>query len=310
MSFTKVAIIGANGFIGKQLANVLSSDKSIHLQLFGRSEKNETLLNYTQIDLSNKQQVIENFKETEIVYYLASSTIPATCWDNPTLDIESNLLPFVNFVEIAVKLKLKKIVFISSAGTVYGTSDKKLSEESDKKPFSPYGIIKLAIENYLNYFKVKYNLNYDVFRVTNVYGIGQNTSKGLGIINTFLEKIISEKLITIYGNGEAIRNYILVDDVANILKESVYKNTNNSAVYNLASDDSLSINQLVEIIKKVVNDEFKIIYKETRQSDNPAIDIDNSKIKKAYPGFKFTPIESGVKSTYIHLKEKEALRNR
>lgn len=307
MSLKKVAIIGANGFIGKHLTRSLINKKNLDITLFGRNETCEfsNQLPYHQLDLKDTKYIARYFKDTELVYYLASDSIPSSSWENPKFELEQNLSPFINFLECTCKLGLKKIVFVSSAGTIYGSSNEKLTEESDKKPFSPYGITKLAMENYLNYFEAKFGLKYDIFRVSNVYGIGQDTSKGLGIINTFLEKIISENSITIYGDGNNIRNFIYVTDVAELLKLSTSNEINESHIFNLASDDTLSINELIDFIKSIGVTNFKINYQETRQSDNPAILVDNTKIKKTYKDFKFTPISEGLSKTYTYLKEKQ-----
>lgn len=311
MSFTNIAIIGSNGFIGKQLTAVLAEQSDLKISLFGRSDPEEFVghLPYYKIDLNNTNEIETYFKEIELVYYLASESIPSSSWDDPKFDVEKNLLPFINFLNCTSKLRLKKIVFVSSAGTIYGPSTKKLNEDSDKKPFSPYGITKLAMENYLNYFEARYKIKHDIFRVSNVYGIGQNTSKGLGIINTFLEKIITENEVIIYGDGEIIRNYIYVNDVATLLSFSVSESPNQSHIFNLASDDNLSINNLVSIVETVVNEKFTKNYMETRQSDNPAISLDNSKIKAAFPNYRFTNIELGIENTYYYLKKKHNVKN-
>ena len=311
MSFTNIAIIGANGFIGKQLTEVLAEQANLKISLFGRNDSKEFAGNlpYYKFDLNNTQQIETYFKEIELVYYLASEAIPSSSRDDPKFDVEKNLLPFINFLNCTSKLKLKKIVFVSSAGTIYGPSTEKLTEESDKKPFSPYGITKLAMENYLNYFEARYHVYHDVFRVSNVYGIGQNTSKGLGIINTFLEKIITENSVLIYGNGEIVRNYIYVNDVAKLLSFSVTENSNESHIFNLASNDNLSINSLVNIVESIVKEKFTKNYKEIRQSDNPAISLDNSKIKAAFPNYKFSSIEEGIEGTYDYLKKKHSVKN-
>lgn len=311
MSFTNIAIIGSNGFIGKQLTTVLSENPALKITLFGRSDINQYngTHPYYKFDLSNTQQIESYFKEVDLVYYLASESIPSSSWDDPKFDVEKNLLPFINFLNCTSKLSLKKIVFVSSAGTIYGPSTEKLHEDSDKKPFSPYGITKLAMENYLNYFEARYQVRHDVFRVSNVYGIGQDTSKGLGIINTFLEKIISDNSVLIYGNGEIIRNYIYVNDVAKLLSLSVTANPNQSNIFNLASNDNLSINDLVKVIETIVKEKFTKNYKETRQSDNPAISLDNTKIKAAYPQFKFSSIQEGIESTYNFLKQNSRVKN-
>ncbi|MES2836966.1 MAG: NAD-dependent epimerase/dehydratase family protein [Bacteroidota bacterium] len=305
MKYTNIAIIGANGFIGKHLIEELKKNAELKLNLFGKSTSSEfsNLFPYHQIDLNNTEQLKVSFKEIDLIYYLASESIPSSSWNNPAFEIEKNLLPFVNFLECVCKLKLKKIVFVSSGGTIYGNSNKKLTEESDKKPFSPYGIIKLAMENYLTYFEVKYKLQHDIFRVSNVYGKGQNTSKGLGIVNTFLEKIISEKKINIFGDGSTIRDYVYVEDVAKLLSLSIHSATNKSSIYNLSSNNALSINELVTITKKIIPETFEVVYTETRQSDNPSIMLDNSKILADFPDFNFTEIEDGIYKTYTSLLE-------
>jgi UDP-glucose 4-epimerase len=307
---TNVAILGANGFIGRHLTKALMQNTQLKISLFGRSASSDLKdrLPYHQLDLNSHHQIEKYFKDTEIVFYLASDSIPSSSWNDPKFEVEKNLLPFINFLNNGAQHKLKKVVFVSSAGTIYGPSKEKLTEESDKKPFSPYGITKLAMENYLNYFEARHGIKHDIFRVSNVYGIGQDTSKGLGIINTFLEKIISEHAVTIYGNGENIRNYISVCDVAKLLSLSVNSNEN-SNIFNLASDDNISINDLVKVIKSIVKEDFTINYKETRQSDNPAISLDNSKLKSVYKDFKFIALGEGIDQTYKHIKEQIGVKN-
>ena len=283
MEYNKVAIIGSNGFIGVHLTNILLQSPGIQLFLFGKSDVSAfgDTVPYTKIDLTNSLQINTCFADIDLVYYLASETIPSTSWDNPLIEIEKNLLPFLNFMEQIVKHKVKKVVFISSAGTIYGPTHLSVTETSYTNPFSPYGINKLTMEHYLNYYKVRHNLAYDIYRVSNIYGDGQNTKKGIGIINTFLENILTANKVQIFGNGEHIRNYIYIKDLAVLL----------------------SINDLVKIIKGVVKEEFEVTYTPTRQSDNPAIYLDNSKMLNAYPDLKLTPIAEGIEKTYEFIKK-------
>lgn len=304
MSLLNVAVIGSNGFIGSHLTNYLLAQKNIQLTLFGRSKNSSSNSEapYHQINLMNNQSNTNYFKDIDLIYYLVSETIPANSWTNPLIDVEKNLIPFLTFAECISKLKVKKIVYLSSAGTVYGTTNQKVNEEFDKNPFSPYGITKLTIENFLRYYKTKYNINYDVYRISNVYGSGQDTSKGLGLINTLLEKIITENKITIFGEGNNLRNYVYVNDVAKLLSLSLNNPINTSEVYNLSSNDTLTINEIVELIRKVVIEKFTIQHIEKRESDNAAIDLDNSKLRNAMKGFHFTPIQQGILETYQFMK--------
>ena len=188
-----VAVIGANGFIGKHLVAKLSSLTDVNVFAFDISDTSafDENISYKKNDLSDVKKIASDFADIDLVYFLASATIPVSSWENPLIEIEKNLIPFINFANTVATLKVKKIAFLSSAGTVYGATKQKVSETSDKNPFSPYGITKLTMENFLLYFKTRYALNFDVYRVSNVYGEGQNTSKGLGLINTLLEKIIT-----------------------------------------------------------------------------------------------------------------------
>ena len=300
-----VAVIGANGFIGFHLINELCQVSNINVFLFGRAANKQTTVHvpYFQIDLMDTEQLKKQFTHIDVVYYLASATIPTTSWENPVIEFQNNLLPFVTFTDCVAKLGIKKIIFVSSAGTIYGPSKVKVTEDTDKQPFSPYGIIKLTIEHFLNYFKAKYNVSFDIYRVSNVYGEGQNTTKGLGIINTFIENVLSKNEIHIFGDGENLRNYVYVKDVAKLLSSSIQKDLSVSQTYYLSSNDTISINQLVAILKQEILESFTVNYENKRQSDNSFIDLDNSKIIKDHHSFQFTPIQLGIKATYEHIKK-------
>lgn len=300
-----VAVVGSNGFIGRVLTERLKDETNINLHLFGRGSQSVfgDELPYSPIQLLNQELLRTQFKNIDYVYYLISETIPASSWNSPLSEIEKNLRPFVHFCEAISDLSIKKIIFVSSAGTIYGPSTNKLSEEADKQPFSPYGITKLSMEYFLNYIDHKYNIKHDVFRVSNVYGEGQNTGKGLGIINTFIEKIITDGVIQIFGTGEITRNYIYVRDVAEYLACSVLIPADTSNVYNLSSDDTLKINEVVEVLRNVIPSPFSVHYSAARMSDNSAIELDNTKLKKSFPHLKMTSIENGIAKTFQEIKK-------
>jgi UDP-glucose 4-epimerase len=303
MNNLKVGILGANGFIGKALVNKLEKNTKVcELHLYSRSiyaSKYNNLATFLhQFELKNENNKIpESLFQVDILYYLLSDSIPASSWENPTDEVMRNLVPFLNLIEKLKEGKLKKIIFTSSAGTIYGPSLTKISEESHKHPFSPHGISKLTTEYFLDYFRIKYNIFYDIFRISNIYGPGQNTSKGLGLINTIIEKHNKGKEITIYGDGSAIRNYIYIKDVAEILSLALENEIDKSSILNLASSDNLSIKQILQIIEEIINEKIKIKYENSRTSDNPFILIDNSKLLNEYPTFATTPIEIGIQET-------------
>ena len=304
-----IAIIGSNGFIGSHLTNYISQNKENKIVLFGRNENSilNNNLPYYQLDSLNQDQFDLIFSNIDLVYYLASATIPSSSWENPAIEIEKNLLPFLNFTEKIAKLPVKKIVFVSSAGTIYGPSLQKVKENSDKNPFSPYGIVKLTIEHFLNYIKLKNGINFDIYRVSNVYGEGQKTSNGLGIINTFIENILTKHQVQIYGDGNNIRNYIYINDVVKFIANSIYSDIYQSNIFNVASNVTISVNNLVEILKNSIPLDFTVKYIEGRKSDNTIIEIDNSKILESNPNFEFTSIQNGIMQTYNFIKQNNTL---
>lgn len=304
MKKTNIAIIGAGGFIGKHLTEKLSLNKDVNLFLFGKNEVSafDSSFFYSKLPINNKEEIAKSFTQIDFIYYLASETIPATSWENPAMDIEKNLLPFIQFMEGIAHLSVKKVIFVSSGGTVYGATENKVNEHSFTNPFSPYGIIKLTIEHFLNYFHVKYGIPFDIYRVSNVYGEGQNTGKGIGLINTFIEKIISQKKIYIFGDGKNVRNYIYVKDLAQLMLTSLHTDATKCEIYNTSSNDTLTVDEIAAVLKNIIPEAFEIVYKSARQSDNSMIHLDNSKLVLANPNFKFTEIEECIFKIYQHIK--------
>lgn len=300
-----IAIIGSNGFIGSNLVKHFSQKAEHKLLLFGTSEKNTLSYpwKYYQISSLANDEVKEIFSSVDLVYYLASTSIPASSWDSPMFEIEHNLIPFLNFLENISKLGVKKVAFISSAGTIYGPSEVKVKEDFDKHPFSPYGIVKLSMEYFLNYYRIKNGLNYDIYRVSNVFGEGQNTNKGLGLINTFLESILLNKHVNVYGDGNHLRNYIYVNDVVRLIEHSAISDLKVSGEWNVASNNAYTINEIIDILKHIVSVKFEVNRWESRKSDNAKIDLDNTKLLNKYPEFFFTDFKEALLSTLQHVSK-------
>jgi UDP-glucose 4-epimerase len=310
MDKLNVAIFGANGFIGKHLiAKLVTNTKIKQLKLFSKNVlqfpdlKTQTNIHFKSIDIKLPETYRNEIKNIDVIYYLISESVPSSTWNNPHIEIENNLKPFLVLLNNLVHLNVKKIIFTSSAGTIYGPSEKITTEKSNTNPFSPHGITKLSMENFLEYYRVNHNLNYEIFRISNVYGENQNTEKGVGIINTLLENHLANRETTIFGSGKAIRNYIYVNDVATFLNEALSLPLTNSNCFNLASSDNITVNQLIKKTEKILDIKLKIKHINQRSSDNPNIKISNFKIKQAYSNIDFTPLETGIKNTFNHLNQ-------
>jgi len=302
----KVLILGCNSFIGKHLiAAALDNKDSILPTAFGRSfDAGFDKIRCVRGDFEDSAPLKEALKGQDVVYHLISQTIPSMTWNTPLSEIEKNLTPTLKFIELAAESGVKKICFASSGGTVYGLQQNLLTEESPTEPFSPHGIVKRATESFLQYARLRFHIAYDIYRISNVYGEGQDVNKGLGFINTALENIVNNRPVVVFGNGENTRDYIYVKDVANLLMLSTRKSLEDSDVYNISANHSVNLNELIALIKKVTQTDFGVQYVQERSSDNGKVFLDNSKIMSRFGETSLTSLEEGIKNTYAYLKKR------
>lgn len=276
MGSTRILVLGADGFIGRSLTVRLAENKSNQICAFGRfsADKSALIQDFEEhaniaiergdfLDTKTTEKLIAG---SDYVFHLISSTTPASTNGDPYADIKFNVLPSIDLFESCAKNNIKKVIFISSGGTVYGESNEELLyEDSATQPVSPYGIGKLTIENYLAYFKKKAGLNYIVYRVANPYGPQQITKRGQGVIPMFINQLRSNDAITIYGDGKMERDYIHVDDLISMIVQS-YDKHNKYAIYNLGSGTGTSINYLVSALEEAAGQRFT----NTRHLASPA----------------------------------------
>jgi UDP-glucose 4-epimerase len=147
---------------------------------------------------------------------LAYATVPQTSFVDPIYDLESNLPASLVLLEEAAKLpKLRRLVFVSSGGTVYGPMDRlPVSEEAPTRPVSPYGITKLTIERYALMFHRLHNLPVTIVRPSNAYGLGQKPFTGQGFVATAMGQILRREKVKVFGENGTVRDYVHVRDVA------------------------------------------------------------------------------------------------
>jgi UDP-glucose 4-epimerase len=247
-------IIGGSGFIGKHLITALlatgrkvitvgrsnfTHDRVVHLQVRTLFDKKFGEMIQTGID--------------EIIY-LAYATKPKTSFDHPIRDIEENLPQAVHLFDIVSKVKsVKKIIYVSSGGTVYGnTDDDLIAENHTKKPISPYGITKLTIEQFAYMFFEIYQLPVIIVRPSNAYGIGQAAKEGQGFIAYAMKSILQNNPITIYGQSGTIRDYIYVSDIAQAIRLCLDK-AKPGSTYNVGSQTGYSNLDIVNILQAVID---------------------------------------------------------
>lgn len=298
-------IYGGGGFIGSHLADELLS-RGYDVTVFDKinfSRKNilhiTEKINIIEGDFNNIVDIRKSLDGIDYVFHLVSSTLPAGSNDNPVYDAETNLISSLRLFKECSDRKIRKLIFLSSGGTVYGVPDFiPITEQHPTKPICSYGIIKKTIEDYLYLFQQIHGLDYYVFRLSNPYGERQNPFASQGVIAVFLNKIMNGEEIVIWGDGEVVRDYIYIKDAAKALTSALAIDSGHK-LYNLSAGVGYSLNQIIEEIKKVTgNTNISVKYQDKRSFDVLVSVLDNSLIAAELGWKPETALRDGIEATY------------
>jgi len=300
----KALVIGGNGFIGCHLVDqLLLSGHSVRVIDRYPSRFRDQLpgVEYITGDLGNHGEIASAVKGMDWVFHLAYTTVPATSNDDPVYDIRSNIADSVQLFQNCRQSEVKKVVFISSGGTVYGVPKSiPITEEHTTEPICSYGISKLSIEKYLYLFYAQWGLDYVVLRLSNPYGVLQNPHAKQGVIGVFLGCAQEGKPINIFGDGEVVRDYVYVTDAARALVcAAQYKPAEGQPrIFNIGAGRGYSLNEIVAEIKKNIDSPVNVKYVQARSVDVPVNILD---IKLAQKHLNWTPetgLDQGLRQTW------------
>lgn len=295
-------VIGANGFVGSHLVKNLQKIKLATVVCFDRFSKATKFSEYSNTIKIKGDYFSDKDLEKALHYggtlvHSFSSTSPMTADSNPYADIDL-LKRNVQVFERASKLGFGRIVYISSAGVVYGpnVTHTPMTEHDLASPISPYGIAKLASENYLSYFHSKYSIDTQVFRLTNPYGNGQIYKNGQGVIAAFLESIKQGRPLKIIGDGESTRDYIYVDDAAAMIVNAIVKGKGGIS-YNIGTGKQTSVNQLIANLEKSLKNTLQVEHVEAPKTFLKSSPISIGKYIEEFGRPVFTSLEQGIDRT-------------
>lgn len=208
----KILVLGGGGFIGTNLCNQLvASGRPV--VAFGRSfsERLSPKVKRISGNFGDISEIREAVKEADIVYHLIHGTNPPSVNNNIISDLSLTVQPTVSMLEACVEAGVKRVIFASSGGTVYGLNGKIASREDDfTAPISAYGAHKLLIENYLRVFYQTKGLEYISLRISNPYGPYQPVHTGVGLIAAILHAVKEEVTVPVFGDGQNERDYIYI----------------------------------------------------------------------------------------------------
>ena len=304
-------VTGGAGFIGSHVAyNCLKLGHKVVVidDLSGGNENNlPNDVIFIKGSITDKDFLTNVFEQYNIsyVYHLAAYAAEGLSHFIRNYNYTNNLIGSINLINLSIKHKVKCFVFTSSIA-VYGTCQLPMTEEMNPRPDDPYGIAKYAVELDLHSAQRLFGLNYIIFRPHNVYGENQNIAdKYRNVIGIFMNQILNNQPITVFGNGEQTRAFTYIGDIAPLIANSVHiTNEIYNQVLNIGSSKVYTINSLIKIISKEFGINPPITYCNARDEVKHAFS-DHAKATKYFGNdLKQTTIEDGIKKMALWARTK------
>jgi UDP-glucose 4-epimerase len=303
----KILVTGGAGFIGSHLVDALieRGHKVVVIDNLstGKKENINKKAKFYKIDICSPK-IGEIFKKEkpEIVFHFAAQINVRKSVENPLFDAKVNILGSLNVIQNFLKLRtsnfqLPKIIFASTGGAIYGETKKiPTPENHPANPISPYGIAKLTVENYLRFYKENFGLKFISLRFSNVYGPRQDPKGEAGVVAIFIDKLLKKERPTIFGDGNQTRDFIFVEDaVSACLKAMEYKGE--KEIFNIGTGIETSINELYEIISKLLRTKIKPKYAPEKPGDLKRSCLDISLAKRELKWRPKYNLEKGLRET-------------
>ncbi len=301
----RILLLGATGFIGTNLVLRLAEDTTNEITVVGKdgfqfdmfSRLSAQNIRFIQSNVCFETDFNELLRDADIVYHLLSTSVPTTSNIHVAEELKANVLLSANLFEACVHQGVKKVVFLSSGGTVYGRDVVcPLAEDAPTNPITSYGLQKLTIEKLLYLYHYMHHLDYRIIRLSNPYGPFQQPNGILGAVTTFTYKALRGEEIHVYGDGSVVRDFIYIDDaIRGILKivdgESQYR------TFNLGCGYGTSIKTVLDTISKVLGVKLNVRYSEARSVDVPVNYLDIQRYENTFGKLNPVSLETGIKRT-------------
>ncbi len=305
----KCLVLGGGGFLGSHLSDTLLA-LGHSVRIFDRPNLEryrqphlDDRLEWQDGDFVNREDLELSLRNCDIVFHLISTTLPKSSNENPIYDIETNLVGTLNLLSLAHAARVKKVIFLSSGGTVYGIPETHpIAEIHPTNPLCSYGITKLALEKYLHLYHALYDLDYCVLRLANPFGERQRSTGTQGAIAVFLDKALRGETIEIWGDGSVVRDYIYVHNVVDAMIKTM-DFVGDQRLFNIGSGVGQSLNEILDEIELLLGCQVERKYTSGRSLDVPSnvLDIDHAECFLQWkPDISF---RQGLKKTFEWMKK-------
>ena len=254
----RIVLLGGTGFIGSRLASFCQD--SAHVVIVSRHAPAEVDriagVEYVQGDCASQDFLRQVLQHDDHVVYLAYNSVPKTSFDDPLRDIQENLPLAISLLSVLREVRVRRLLYISSGGTVYGPTDAEtpIAEDHPTHPISPYGITKLAVEKYCEMYARLFGIPVVIARPSNPYGPGQIPHRGQGFIATAVVKILSGEQIPVFGEHGTVRDYLYIDDLCAAMKTLLTSAIEPGRIFNIGSEIGMNNLEVLHAVAKAVGD--------------------------------------------------------
>jgi UDP-glucose 4-epimerase len=303
-----ILVTGGAGFIGSHVVDQLVSKNYKVVVIDDLSTGSLANLNshteFRQLDIRSPKvhELIVQFKPKAICHLAAQVSVRNSV-EEPERDAAINILGSINLFQAAVKAGVPKVIFSSTGGAIYGEQDYFPADEAHPlRPVSPYGVAKMAVEKYLDFYRWEHGLNYVALRYANVYGPKQDPHGEAGVVAIFTKKLLAQQPATINGDGAQTRDFVYVEDVAraNVLAlESSF-----SGALNIGTAIETDINALFQLLRKLTDSTMQEYHGPPKPGEQRRSVIDYGKARAVLQWEPLTPLEQGLKETLNYFQAK------
>ncbi|OGV69931.1 MAG: hypothetical protein A3K19_02090 [Lentisphaerae bacterium RIFOXYB12_FULL_65_16] len=305
-----VLVLGGDGYLGSHLVDeavALGHQVTVFDRFpYGTSRNLEHLRERVRLvsgEFVNADSLRRAAEGQDIAYHFICMTSPAASWNDPYIEVEGNLRGALQLLEVLSEAKVRKVVFPSSGGTVYGTHIQPVGEQILPKPSSPYGIAKLATEHFLEYYRQRTGLAYDVYRIGNAYGPRQPLVGPQGVVGMWMQCILDGRAVTVYGDQSVVRDYVYVKDIGRLMAYSL-RDPEASDLFNLGTGIGTSVLELLELFKQTIHQPFEYQLLPRRTCDNVCVVLDSTKLLARLPGFRYATLAEKLPETWDYIKQR------
>lgn len=304
----RVAVFGGLGFIGSHLCRALVNS-GYSVRIFDRANESHELvkdfeheIEIVAGDIGRLADVANALAGVTVLINLIHTTVPGSSMKDPAYDVTSNVANAARWLELLGESSVRKVIYFSSGGTVYGVPEKTpITEDHPTDPLNSYGITKLAIEKYVAMHARRFGIDYCIARPANVYGPGQRLHYGQGVIGIMASRALRGEVLEVWGEGTDLRDYLFIDDlVSAFMKLLEYRGP--AHVFNVSSGAGHSVLDVIAALRPHIEPFPEVVYLPARHFDVPVNILDSTRLQNETGWQPTVDFAEGIRRTVEWLK--------